>query len=402
MRQFLIIIILLNLLCCSSPGSKNGIIQNSNPNITTISVFQPVPIDVKTIITEIGFIKLDTAIEATVTPSELRVYKNRIYIRDGRTESVLMFDRSGRFIKKIGMIGRGPKEFLSMRSIEIDYFRDRLYITDAFGSKTMAFDLDGNYLFTVPLGDAGGLIAITPSGIIIHEGQMSTFGIDQKTMTQKENIKIIDTMGNLITKGFEYNYNRKINSFFNTISVSKSGEITFAPLFRDTIYSITDSAITPLYAFDFSKVKGITKKRSDTYNSYRDFDIDKRNGYVCLQGKHINSPDFFYTQLSSMWDKSHLFYNKATKETHIIKLWNYTYEDGYLFTKNITLFNGVSSALIPFNISDYCDGYFYGTFNEGQLSILEQSNPQAGTIERLLLDNMDSNGSNTFVTYLKF
>ncbi|MDR2586139.1 MAG: 6-bladed beta-propeller [Prevotellaceae bacterium] len=403
MQRFLFVVMVPMLLCCTILDKSRIIGQIPNPDIINISVYQPVPIDVKTLFSEIGFIKLDTsAVAAIGSASELRVYKNHIYVLDSNGESVLMFDMSGTFIRRIGAIGRGPKEMLSMKNIEIDYIRDRLFITDNYGRQTTAFDLEGNYLFKVPLGDPGGFIAITPSGNIVHESQMSTFGWDYKTMIQRENIKILDTLGSLIQKGFDYNYNRRINALFRTLSMDKSGEITFLPMFRDTVYSITDYAITPLFSFDFSKVHGISKKRSDTYFDCEEMNTDlKKNGYVCLAGKHLNSQNYFYAQLGCSIDRSHLFYNKKTKDTHIVKLYDYAYENGYLPVKNITLFNGVSSALIPYQISDYCDGYFYGIFDEVQQMILKNLNPKVGTLERQLLDSICPDGSDILITYLK-
>ena len=395
-KIFFIVLSLLTSFCTSNKG--HFIRQNSYFETINISLFKPDPIDVNTLFSDVGFIKLDTTPNAFMSmPFALRVYKDHIYILDrGRPRGVFMFDMSGKFIRKIGVLGRGPRELLSMSSIEIDYLRDRLYITDNSGHQSMAFDLEGNYLFTVPLGDAGGFISITSSGNIVHESFNSSFGFDFKKMEQRENIKILDTMGNLLFKGFDYNHSRKINAIFKTLSLNKQGNVSFAPMFRDTIYSVSESSITPLYAFDFSKVKGITKERSDTYKSDQDMTADlSKNGYVCIGGAHIDSPDVFYAQLGFSTDRAHLFYDKVSSATHIVKL------NDFSVIGTRVLFNGSSSAWLPYSVEDFNDGYFYGIFYDFQQVILSDSNIDKGTINRQLFDIMNSDGSSLIVIYFK-
>ncbi|MDR2586141.1 MAG: 6-bladed beta-propeller [Prevotellaceae bacterium] len=371
--------------------------MGNNPNILNISVYPPYPVDVKALFSDIGFIKLDTSSKAYMyMPFTLRVLKDKIYILDiGVHGAVLMFDISGKFIRKIGEIGRGPGELLSMHGIEIDYNRNRLYITDNSGSQTVAFDLDGNYLFSVPLGDIGGFNAITPSGNIVNESFNSSFGYDFKNMVQRENIKILDTTGKVLMQGFEYNHSRKINAMFKTLSVSESGHVTFCPVFCDTIYSVTESSITPLYSFDFSKVKPISLKRANTYSDSRDMMIDlMQNGYVCLGGAHLDTPDVLYVQLGFGIDRAHLFYNKNNGTTNIIKLRDPT-------TSYQSLFNGASSAWMPYSISDFNDGYFYGMLEEGEQMKLMALNPPKGSFERKLLDSMDPSEHSLYIIYFK-
>ncbi|MDR0953944.1 MAG: 6-bladed beta-propeller [Rikenellaceae bacterium] len=359
--------------CSGSQPNKDDFSYGSPADIPTITVTQPKMFETDSLFAEIGFIRLDTTRQAYMsTPTNLRVYKDRIYLVDiGGPGAVLMFDISGKFIRKIGRIGRGPQELITISRLEIDYVNDRLYLADNSGYQCVVFDLDGNYLFTVPLGDPAGYIGITEKGNIVHESQMSAFGFDLKTMTQRENIKILDTLGNLIATGFDYNYNRRINAMMHTLSESKENRVTFAPMFRDTIYHVTEERIDPLYAFDFSKVKELTKKRSDDYSNSDEMIRDMAAGYMALEGKHIDTPDVLYAQLGFGIEKMHLFYDKKSGKTVVRP------------------FRGNETELFPYDVDDYWNGYFYGSLESFQVMMMSQTDKPLSEQAKRYLDGLD-------------
>lgn len=374
------------LLTACSDTPDNQLRLNRNDSLHHITIPKTTDISVDSVFTEIGFIKLDTTEKALMgDPTDIRVYKNHIYTLDTHTPSVLIFDIDGNFVNRAGRIGRGPQELLSIKGIELDYIRERLYIFDNYGFKCGVYDLYGNYIRTIPLGDPCGALGITKEGNIVHESIRSTFGFDYNKMKQNENIKILDSLGNTIITGFNYNYNRNINAWFYNLYESKSNEVTFAPIFRDTIYTVSEHDITPLFAFDFSNVKHLTKKMSDQYEDSNDMISDEERGFTYLGGKHLNTPNILYTQLNFGIDRLHLFYNKKNGETQVVKP----------FLKK-------NSELFPLYINDYDNGYFYCVFPHFQLEMLRQSDVKDGSSAKRILDQLaDIDHNDNIIMYFK-
>jgi hypothetical protein len=118
---------------CTPMGERvaDGMPVIPNPNLHTVVVTEPMSLKNSDIFSEVGFVLLDTIPAAYMSfQGNMKVYKNRIFILDMRPGSLLVFDMSGKLINKIGMIGRGPKELLSMDMFDIDYQRDRIVIAD--------------------------------------------------------------------------------------------------------------------------------------------------------------------------------------------------------------------------------------------------------------------------------
>jgi hypothetical protein len=58
---------------------------------------------------------------------------------------ILVFDKTGKYIRSIGSQGQGPGEFTTLRSFALDEKNKRLFIT-SYNRKIISHDLDGNFL----------------------------------------------------------------------------------------------------------------------------------------------------------------------------------------------------------------------------------------------------------------
>ncbi len=64
----------------------------------------------------------------------------RTYIRHFHTNSIRVYDSSGRFEYVIGREGRGPGEFIRIGSFKLDHRNQLLYVIDEFGYKVEVFE----------------------------------------------------------------------------------------------------------------------------------------------------------------------------------------------------------------------------------------------------------------------
>ncbi|HEX4566112.1 MAG TPA: peptidyl-alpha-hydroxyglycine alpha-amidating lyase family protein [Vicinamibacterales bacterium] len=74
-----------------------------------------------------------------------------IFVAEGHSDAedaparVLKFDKSGKFIKSWGKLGKGPGEFIQPHALAFDS-KGRLFVGDRSNNRIQIFDQDGNYL----------------------------------------------------------------------------------------------------------------------------------------------------------------------------------------------------------------------------------------------------------------
>jgi hypothetical protein len=101
--------------------------------------------NVKAIILETG----DNFLIGRVT--ELQVFDGKIYILDEHVAKALfVFDLNGKFIRKIGNIGKGPGEYIRITDFTIDTENRFIYLLDR-GNRVHKYELNGRYVNTVSI-----------------------------------------------------------------------------------------------------------------------------------------------------------------------------------------------------------------------------------------------------------
>lgn len=80
---------------------------------------------------------------------ELQVFDGHIYVLDIRAaKSLLVFDMTGRFIRKIGSLGQGPGEYTSISNFTLDTENRFIYLLDHF-QRVHKYQLDGTFVSTI-------------------------------------------------------------------------------------------------------------------------------------------------------------------------------------------------------------------------------------------------------------
>ena len=79
------------------------------------------------------------------------VSKNYIAVDVTQTREVFLFDRTGRFVSKIGSRGQGPGEYRSPREVFIDESKKCVYLKDV--RQILMYDFSGKHLNTFSFDD---------------------------------------------------------------------------------------------------------------------------------------------------------------------------------------------------------------------------------------------------------
>jgi hypothetical protein len=100
--------------------------------------------DISEISLHINYIQLETSMESLIGETrQIKIKNGNIFILD-RTPTILMFDMSGKFIRKIGRIGQGPGEYITIFDFLVS--DSAIYTMDRTQLKIIKYDLNGRVL----------------------------------------------------------------------------------------------------------------------------------------------------------------------------------------------------------------------------------------------------------------
>lgn len=104
-------------------------------------------------------------------PQKVKIAGDRIYVLDNpaiREYRMLVFDRSGQFIRQIGAMGRGPGEYLGISDFAIAP-DSSLWIEDAVANNLIHYSKDLRYIGTVPTSyDADCMEFLEDGNLIVN------------------------------------------------------------------------------------------------------------------------------------------------------------------------------------------------------------------------------------------
>lgn len=87
--------------------------------------------------------------------SSVQIYNDTIFVLDiNKARGLFMFDKDGRFLKRIGNVGKGTGEYINPNDFTIDKQNKHIYILDTRAQKILKYDLNsGLFLGSTILAD---------------------------------------------------------------------------------------------------------------------------------------------------------------------------------------------------------------------------------------------------------
>ncbi|MDR0835377.1 MAG: 6-bladed beta-propeller, partial [Tannerella sp.] len=120
---------------------------------TSDSTIPIIPVDVEAndqcplseVADEIKAIELEMTDESIIGWVKRVLYlKDYIIVSEGKQEKILLFDKTGKFIRVIGNKGQGPEEYLYLTDIAFNDQEQCLYVSGR--DRILCYDLNGNYI----------------------------------------------------------------------------------------------------------------------------------------------------------------------------------------------------------------------------------------------------------------
>lgn len=188
---------------------------------------------------------------------DVKFYKDRIYIVDfpGR---ILVFDKSGKFLRKIGVEGEGPGEFRNLSSFVIDEGSETIRI--ASGRRMISYSLDNEYIgeknfpFFI---DYLEIIGKDLNLIAANDGvKVGNKFVNQRSLYKvNSELDIVDSIPLLRVEMNEAT--GAIYPYKNYISKIEGENFIYTPVLfnegviRDTLFKIDNESLKPALKLDF-------------------------------------------------------------------------------------------------------------------------------------------------------
>ena len=180
--------------------------------------------------------------------------KDRILIVDKDiTQTIYIFDKSGKFIRKINKKGRGPGEYLSLNDVAVDVSHNRLIVHDDMAQKISIFTYEGEFIEKIRLD------FITTSIAYLGNNRLACYcdyinNPNYSIRSKSPNLILFDLQTRKTQSKLFFNstINRLgITGLINNLSSTYSNDTVhlIMPL-NDTVYSICNNKVQPEYYVD--------------------------------------------------------------------------------------------------------------------------------------------------------
>lgn len=190
-------------------------------------------------------IPLETVDDALIGEiDKLEMDDSHIVILDKRTRTVWLFSIDGKFIRRIGRLGNGPKEYVSLDDMCFDKENGAVWIWDRIKQVMLEYDLAGELLKEVATGFGSNVFAKTKDGFWLYYSYLKN---------PDNNCLILVNEGmNHLVKGFfptKESFPVSLSSGFT----SWGGKAYFYFPLSNILYSLEGMEASPYIEFDFGE-----------------------------------------------------------------------------------------------------------------------------------------------------
>lgn len=247
MKLFLFLFILqIVIISCATKQKET----QSNPNLLIVDLDN---IKTKETVKASDFFKNPKSIILETNEKSLIGDIKQIYINDNRIVvfdnsknlSVLVFDLDGTFSHKIGELGRGAGEYISISDFTVDDKKDEIYLLDSEDSKVKKYNLStGKFINSIPINSKRTSRHIQYQDNILYVD--ANLKSDEKSLLYQISKETGEEMASWLdadryNQGWMETFTMN-SSFF----LSRNADaVKYAQIFMDTVVSIHDKTISP-------------------------------------------------------------------------------------------------------------------------------------------------------------
>jgi len=248
--------------------------QQTSVSHDTVSIElgkNPSFISADSVFSDVEYVVLETTDESIFYDiNKIELYNDRFYLLDGKQDAILVFDRNGKFEKKLLRKGQGPGEYVSLDDFFIkDGF---LYGLASANRKIFVYDDNFNNIMSLPMGIFSTNIEYLHDNIFIYSNFASS---------ECKNIYVLDVNTGAEKNKFADFLKKQLGVRYSTSGFAKMQDSLFMAFPYDySIYHISPNSYAKYLDLDFGKknmfptkwIKYSDDERTDKIKSmYSDF-----------------------------------------------------------------------------------------------------------------------------------
>lgn len=228
LRGMIVLFTMLSIFSCNrEPGHSYEIIDFEQ------AIHKGDDFDIRAYASNIRYIPLETREECFIADIR-KIIKSEDYILVSDSEgNLFQFTSAGQFLRNIGMMGKGPGEYLNMTDFVVDHSFNNVYINTL--GYLYNYDMEGNFKSKISL-NSGNL------QVLCMDNRNRLFYIMPDTRQTKDKtsfdiVYVYDLNGELLKTIKSNTVRTKGLAIFNSI-YEKNNEVFFKEEFGTSIYKI--------------------------------------------------------------------------------------------------------------------------------------------------------------------
>lgn len=282
-------------IIADSIGSVNleMAITNNIPRTIPIEISDK-HIDMSNIIDNVRLTRLETSENCLIGQIDKLVFDGKhYYILDKNIgKTLLIFDNNGKFVKKVGGIGKGPGEYLAPTDFVVN--DSEIILIDGIGHKIMYYSILGEYKNSVNLKFITKEIYLTKDNnvFILRMG-------DNRHIKEIDGYELvmINREGKILSKAINEGKNIPYSVAINGHFINQK-TIYHRPL-SNVIHEISDKTISAKYLLDF-KGLGLPSDFLKICNGKFDVFAERyMEKYIYLLGAYIETDKYLIFRISN-------------------------------------------------------------------------------------------------------
>lgn len=283
MKSIILIILALLTFGCHSKNNQKEELAEIPPENTFFTINIPDllkkqrEVYLSEIADSIEYIHLETSQKSLIDfISDAKFTKDYFFIRQSRG-TLVQFDWSGKFMRNIGRIGRGPEEYGMIREFSIDELHRKIYIQSNSNRIIQVYSFEGEYFKTIRFPEDFGYIVWSRDSLLMCFDEPTRGGEKNIFVERNSKGEILQSVRNDF---FWQNNNRMSYSAgysLRNVYYRFNNQLHFKGWYNDTVYTFdSNNKIVPKYFIDLGNSKLPNNLRTE------------------VTGEIVSSPEYYW------------------------------------------------------------------------------------------------------------
>ena len=351
--SFALIFASILLYSCGGNGTSNSTGDLSRMDRVEIKEQRKIMVD--SIVEKIDYVKLGETGDVLIGKvTDLLITPDHIIVGDTRqAKAVFIFDRAGNSQAVISRLGRGPQEYVDLRTIFLTPDQQAIGIVDNSMKKLLYFDLQGNFIKKqdLPFSCNGIEFLNDKTMMLVSDGWADKLPALETYPNKKDLLFFTDTTLQIQSSAIVNPFD--VNKFYYAPVYKKKFDdrIYVGKALGDTIYQVTADEIFPRYWIDMTAVDGVANFGEDMSNEK----VKQIKGTHFFGNIYVESDDYAMFLLADKQRKvCPILFNKSTKKSYNIDFCSQTALGMEVLSAEFSDKNQFISVIPAFQFLTFC------------------------------------------------